>query len=229
MTFDKLLERFKFWTARRAFLKSSLAKWEKRLARAQVAGTTADEIERLAHKVALRRRQIKRANRKVRAFKHKIVERDRHEISKAGLRFLIREEGVRPFAYNDPAGHATFGVGHLIHRGPVTAEDRLKWGTPERPQPMKFVMDVLEHDLDTYEAAVDEAAHGRKRKREFDAMVSLAFNIGAGGFRTSTVAREFSAGHKQAAANAFLLWDNPSILRPRREREKRLFLTGQYK
>ena len=43
--------------------------------------------------------------------------------------------------------------------------------------------------------------------RQFDAMVSLCFNIGVGAFRSSTVLRQHRAGNYAAAGDAFLMWD----------------------
>lgn len=140
---------------------------------------------------------------------------------------LIRSEGVRRYAYNDSAGHATFGVGHLIHLGPVNDADRQRWGTPQRPLSMAVVDATLARDLAKYERAVRDVTRVSKVKITqpmFNALVSLCFNIGIGGFQTSSVARHLKAGNKQAAADAFLLWDNPPELRGRRERERALFL-----
>lgn len=151
-------------------------------------------------------------------------------MSPKGVDFLIREEGFVPYAYNDPANNATFGVGHLLHLGPVTQTDRNKWGTKAHPSSRDHVVAVLEQDLhDKYEAAVRSATGGKLTKPyQFDAATSLAFNIGTGGFSSSTVAREIRAGHLQKAADAFLMWDKPAMLKPRRERERTLFLTGKY-
>jgi GH24 family phage-related lysozyme (muramidase) len=148
-------------------------------------------------------------------------------VSARGLKFLIQQEGVRRYAYNDSENHATFGVGHLIHLGPVTDADRRAYGTPLNPKSMVFVLRVLRRDLVKYNAAVREATRGTKLyKREFDSCLSLCFNIGIGGFKSSTVAREIRAKRFKRAANAFLLWDNPPVLRARRERERKLFLRG---
>jgi lysozyme len=67
---------------------------------------------------------------------------------------------------------------------------------------------------------------------QFDAMVSLAFNIGSRAFRSSTVLRQHRAGNYLAAA-AFLLWDKdhqdgqlvvvPGLLR-RRQIERAYYL-----
>jgi lysozyme len=164
-------------------------------------------------------RDLLRLYRKLREPKH---------ISDRGMEFLIREEGVRRYAYNDPAGHATFGVGHLIHEGPVTVADAREWGTREKPSSMRRVKRVLRRDLKRFEKVVRRAVKVPLKPFEFDALVSLAFNIGVAGFAHSTVVRELNQGHRRKAADAILLWKKPEILLPRRRREKRLFLTGKY-
>jgi lysozyme len=156
----------------------------------------------------------------------------RQSTSKKGVEFLVRQEGYIPYAYNDPAGHATFGVGHLIHRGGVTEADRHKWGTKSRPHSKKYVMSVLKKDLKSYESAVRQGVGRRLPKEQFDACVSLCFNIGTSGFKSSSVAKilrnDPPSVRARRAADAFLLWDNPSMLRPRRERERKLFYYGKY-
>lgn len=162
--------------------------------------------------------------------------------SRKGREFLAREEGLRLYAYNDlatdrfkqePKGNATFGVGKLLHLGPLTDEDRHEWGTPARPHSRRFAMRVFKRDLRKYEAAVRAAVGRRLPQRQFDACVSLCFNIGIGGFKSSSVARILRTRpanvRAREAADAFRRWAIPSILRPRRERERRLFLTGRYR
>jgi lysozyme len=68
---------------------------------------------------------------------------------------------------------------------------------------------------------------------QFDAMVSLCFNIGGHSFRTSTVLRQHRAGNYLAAGDAFLMWDKdhqdgqlvvvPGLLR-RRQIERTYYL-----
>lgn len=149
-------------------------------------------------------------------------------MSAKGVEFLIREEGFIPYAYNDPAGHATFGVGHLLHHGKVTDADRAKWGTKAHPKPRSEVAKVLRRDLEKYERTVRRAVGRRISKHQFDAFVSLAFNIGATGFANSTAARHSRRRKPKMAADAILMWDRPAILKARRARERRLFLTGNY-
>lgn len=144
-------------------------------------------------------------------------------VDQAGLEFLRAREGdiLRP--YNDSQDNATIGVGHLIHRGPVTAADRAHWGSLTEAESLG----LLAHDLYRFEAAVAKAFAGapiKATQNEFNAAVSLAFNIGAAGFAGSTVAREIHAGNRQAAADAFLAWDHPPELLGRRRLERALFL-----
>lgn len=148
-------------------------------------------------------------------------------MSDAGLAMLIRFEGSIPYAYNDPLKYATFGVGHLLHKSPVTAADQVSWGSPTHPKPER-VMPVLREDIKKFEQGVLKLLKKPASQKQFNAMVSLAFNIGLGGFERSTVLRQHNAGNRDAAADAFLMWDVPSMLRPRREKERLLYLGGNY-
>ncbi|MDQ3777640.1 MAG: lysozyme [Actinomycetota bacterium] len=150
-------------------------------------------------------------------------------VSQKGLDFLVAQEGFIPYAYNDSQGHATFGVGHLLHHGPVTAADRAAWGTKAKPKPRSLVLDVLRDDLEKrFERAVRDAIRKPLKQHQFDALVSFAFNIGAHGFRGSTAAKRLNAGDFSGAADAMLLWRKPPEIIPRRRRERELFLNATY-
>lgn len=148
-------------------------------------------------------------------------------VSSKGLKFIKGEEGVVPYAYNDPKGFATFGVGHLLHTSHVTASDQHHWGTKSAPR-WDLVDPTLRKDLAKFEKAVRDSVKPHLKQHQLDALVSLAFNIGVGGFQSSSVLRELNAGHFAAAADAILLWNNKGLLSPRRRRERTLFLTGKY-
>lgn len=155
-------------------------------------------------------------------------------ISAKGLDFLTRQEGIVRYAYNDSQGHATFGVGHLLHRGPVTPADRRKWGTKARPKPMKFVIDVLDDDLDRYEQAVRDHVKVPLKQHEFDALVSFSFNIGTEGFRKSTAVEVLNdrslprATKLRRVGDAMRMWNKPPEILGRRRREIALFQHGAY-
>jgi lysozyme len=97
---------------------------------------------------------------------------------------------------------------------------------------------LLTADLARYEKAVLDAVTLPLKQYEFDALVSLVFNIGVSAFRTSTVVRHLSAGDRAAAAAAFSQWNKARVggslvvlpgLVARRLAERRLFegRTGQ--
>ena len=63
-------------------------------------------------------------------------------------------------------------------------------------------------------------------QNQFDALVSLVFNIGTGAFARSTLLKRLNVGDYNGAAEAFLMWRNAGgkpILLNRRKREKALF------
>lgn len=143
------------------------------------------------------------------------------KLSAHGLAFLSAQEGLRLAPYNDSAGHATIGVGHLIHYGPVTAADRSHYRGFDRAA----ALSLLKHDASSREAFVSKAVKVPLNQNEFDALVSLTFNIGNAGFKGSTVLRKLNAGDRRGAANAFLLWRRGGAgLIYRRQRERSLFL-----
>jgi lysozyme len=82
------------------------------------------------------------------------------------------------------------------------------------------------------EMAVSAAAP-RATQQQFDAMVSLSYNIGVGAFKASTVLARHNRGDELGAADAFELWNqsdgkvNPDLV-ARRERERAVYLHGNY-
>lgn len=69
------------------------------------------------------------------------------------------------------------------------------------------------------------------RANQAAAAVSLAYNVGAGGFCGSTVARRFNAGQWREGCDAMLMWNKAGGkvvrgLQLRRERERALCLAG---
>jgi lysozyme len=66
---------------------------------------------------------------------------------------------------------------------------------------------ILRRDLAHFEAGVTGLVRRSTRQREFDAMVSLAFNIGLGGFQGSSVRRLHNLRLGFLAGRAFLLWN----------------------
>jgi lysozyme len=89
--------------------------------------------------------------------------------------------------------------------------------------------EIFERDLRVFEKAVNDAcSHVAITQNQFDALVSLAFNIGAPRFRTSTVARLLKTGDFTNVPRAMLMWNKPPEIINRRKSEVRQFLTPDH-
>jgi lysozyme len=145
-------------------------------------------------------------------------------LSRRGAALIAQFEGFVPRPYDDAAGHATIGFGHLLHKGAVTAADVARWGTISRERGLKLLME----DAREAERAVREAIHVPLRQAQFDALVSFAFNVGTGAFASSTLVRKLNAGDARGAGDELLRWANAGgrvlegLLR-RRQAERALF------
>ena len=137
--------------------------------------------------------------------------------SQEGIDLIKRFEGLRLTAYKCPAGIWTVGYGQT---GP-----NIKQGTTIT---LEQAEQLLVTSLIQYENAVDKYA-GKAHQNQFDAMVSLCYNIGIGNFSKSSVARLHKAGQYTGAAAAFLLWNKAggvvlAGLVNRRKAERNLYL-----
>jgi GH24 family phage-related lysozyme (muramidase) len=119
------------------------------------------------------------------------------ELSEEGLAFLVRHEGRRNRPYQDALGHCTVGVGHLLHLGRCTeAELQRVYSDAE-------VDAFLRDDIRIYVAAVNDLVHVPLSQRQFDALVSFAFNWGigeVGGFPATSVLAFVNQGRFTEAA-----------------------------
>ena len=138
----------------------------------------------------------------------------------SGRALIEAREGIRLKAYRDAVGIWTIGVGHTSAAGPPAVVAGLSI-TPAQAG------DILAQDLAQFERAVEAAVAVPLADHEFDALVSLAFNIGAEAFSRSTLVRRLNAGDRAGAAEAFLMWANAGgkpILLGRRKAERKQFL-----
>ena len=137
-------------------------------------------------------------------------------LSEAGRRLIQSFEGLSLKAYPDGAGYS-IGYGHYG----AQAGDVISPAEAEA---------LFDRDVARFEDAVAKAAPGALQ-HQFDAMTSLAYNIGAGAFATSTVAARHRAGDFAGAADAFLAFTkaggvDDSRLVARRKRERAIYLGG---
>ena len=144
-------------------------------------------------------------------------------INNAGMALIKTFEGLRLKAYRDVAGIWTIGYGHTrnVSAGMTFTQEQAD--------------QALDDDMSGAEDAVTQAMDGAATTdNQFAAMVSLSYNIGSENFAGSTVLRKHRSGDTQAAAAAFLMWDEARIdgalrvmagLTRRREAERALYLT----
>ena len=146
--------------------------------------------------------------------------------SAAGRKLIEQREGVELTAYKDSAGIWTIGVGHTSAAGAPKVVAGMKITAAQASE-------ILSRDLATFEAAVSSAVKVPLNQNEFDALVSFAFNVGAGAFKGSTLLKRLNAGDRKAAADQFLVWNKITIngkkqvlkgLTTRREAERKQFL-----
>lgn len=144
-------------------------------------------------------------------------------ISEKGIEFIKKEEGERLKAYKCPAGIWTIGIGH-------TGKDVKEGMTITKQQSRE----LLKRDLKRFELCVDTNINHTLKQNEFDALVSLAFNIGCEAFRLSTLRKKINsyASNEEIIAE-FRKWRKGGgkvlpVLVARREREIKLYLEGEY-
>lgn len=150
------------------------------------------------------------------------------KVSLNGIKFIQRHEGTKYHVYLDPVNKPTGGIGHLL----TTAERKLfPVGTKlSQAQVDKWFVE----DLTRFTKAINKLITVPINQNQFDAMLSLAFNIGEGNFRKSSVLRYTNAKNFQKAADSFKLFNKatrngkkivlPGLTR-RRTEEAKLYLT----
>lgn len=132
-----------------------------------------------------------------------------------GVAAIKNREGYRTAAYQDTRGIWTIGVGHT---GPEVRPG-LIWTNGQ-------VDAALSDDLAWAEAEVNRCVLVPMTQNQFDALVSFTFNVGKTGFDHSSALRDFNTGVIRAA-NDLLMWENPPVLKGRRESERAQFLTKE--
>lgn len=121
-------------------------------------------------------------------------------ISTAGANAIAQFERSRLKAYQDSVGVWTIGIGHTgpeVHAGLVWTQEQ--------------VDAAFRADLGRFESAVSSAVKVPVTQGEYDAMVSLAFNIGGGAFARSTLVKKLNAGDRAGASAEFEVFNKVTI------------------
>ena len=147
---------------------------------------------------------------------------DEMHISPSGIDLIRNFESLRLNAYDDGVGVWTIGYGTTKYPNGI----RVKKGDTCTLEQAKSYM---QHDLKKFEQTVNTAVKVPLNQNQFDALVSLAYNIGSTAFKNSTLVRQLNEGNHKAAANQFNVWVNAGGKRMqglvnRRATERTLFL-----
>ena len=126
------------------------------------------------------------------------------DVSDAALGMIAGYEGWRAQLYEDVAGHATIGYGHLVHRGPITAADRS--GPFGKGITKAQGMKLLREDARSAVTAVRDAVTVPLNQGQFDALVSFTYNVGSGALRRSTLLKKVNTKDFAGAADEFGKW-----------------------
>lgn len=147
-------------------------------------------------------------------------------VSNNMVQFIRLVEGCRLIPYKDVAGKLTIGIGHLIKNGEsfghITAQQ---------------AVDLFMKDAQSLIKQLNSVLTEVPTQNEFDAMFSLAYNIGFTNFHNSTLLKLFLSGKKDLASQEFKKWSKATIdgklqtvegLWNRRVCEAIIFSTGDY-
>ena len=146
------------------------------------------------------------------------------KISSRGLELIKDFEGFSSTSYLDVVNIPTIGWGNTFY------EDgrKVKLGDQiSKTDALKLLEAVANRD---FADKIFPSIKVKVSQSQFDAMVSLAYNIGAGAFLKSTLLKKVNAGDFAGAGEEFLRWNKANGkevlgLTKRREREKQLFLS----
>ena len=143
------------------------------------------------------------------------------KLSQRGIDLIKQFEGYSSKAYPDPAtGGAPWTIGYGTTNGVkpgmvITAEKAVK---------------MLRDDMAKFESGVSSLVTAPTTQGQFDAMVSLAYNIGLGNFGKSTLLKKHNARCYTCAADQFRVWNraNGKVmngLTKRRAAERQVYMS----
>lgn len=146
-----------------------------------------------------------------------------YTLDQKGIDLIKGFEGLKLKAYQDSAGIWTIGHGTIkypngkaVARGDVCTEAQ--------------AVEFMKNDLKGFEAKVNAVVKVPLTQNQYNALVSLTYNIGQSAFSNSTLLRKLNARDYAGAAEQFLVWKKAGGkvvqgLLNRRQAEKKVFET----
>lgn len=142
--------------------------------------------------------------------------------SKVGIYLISSFEDTKLKAYDDGIGVWTIGIGTTIYPNGMKVK---KGDTCTLEQAKSY----FANDLKRFEKTVNDSVKVDLTQNQFDALVSLTYNIGSTAFKNSTLLKKLNAKDFTGAADQFLVWNKGGgkvlngLIR-RREAERALFI-----
>lgn len=148
------------------------------------------------------------------------------QISNNGIALIKRFEGCRLTAYPDPGtGGDPWAIGYgwtgKVDGKPIKPGMKIDDATADR---------LLRTGVVSFDQAVSKMLKVSVTQNQYDALVSLAYNIGTRALSTSTLMKKLNAGDVKGAADEFLRWNRSggkvmAGLTNRRKAEREVFLS----
>nr|WP_276534326.1 lysozyme [Enterobacter hormaechei] len=144
-----------------------------------------------------------------------------------GKAFIKEWESFRSTAYNDSEGFCSIGYGHLIARArceDISIPEEFRNGITNSKAD-----ELFESRLSNYIKELKASVSTDLYQYEFDALISLLFNMGRMS-KAPQLTLKLNQANYEGAANEFLDITNGGVsgLVTRRQKERDLFLTGAY-
>lgn len=120
------------------------------------------------------------------------ISSEQKEISNEGIKLITSFEGFKSKKYFCPAGKPTIAYGHLIKPNEYLTKVTKSQGEV-----------LLEADLVQREKAVERLVKVDLSQPQYDALISLVYNIGEGNFAKSDLLRKLNSADYHGAAKEF--------------------------
>ena len=142
------------------------------------------------------------------------------KLNSTGYKELHQREGLCLKPYLDTKGVPTIAMGNTYY------EDGRKVTMQDKALTIEQAGNLATITADKFAFQVDNLVKSKINQNQFNALVSLAYNIGITGFRNSTVLRKVNINpNDPAIKEAFMMWLKNPELKGRRESEVKQYFT----
>jgi len=143
-------------------------------------------------------------------------------ISQNGINQIMQREGNMDTVYADSAGNLTGGIGHLL-----TPLDKIKYSKGDIINSTQ-ITNWFNNDIGHAENMVNNYVTGTLNQNQFDALVSMAFNLGGQLFRNNDgsetkILTALNNNDTQSASIHIMDWIYPAEIVGRRQSEQAQF------